>query len=102
MKRVYQIIGVVALYVLIGLVCKSLLAEEQKSTTPAVTAKEWVAPSKGGAQLWSENCMMCHNLRSPSTFSSKQWEIVVQHMRVQANLTAEESKKILEFLKSGR
>ena len=102
MKRIYQIIGIVTLStVLIGLGCRNLWAEKKKSVTPAPTAQKQVAPSKGGAQLWSENCMMCHNLRSPSTYSPKQWEIAVQHMRVQANLTAEEARKILKFLQSG-
>ncbi len=103
MKRVHQIAGMVVALgsFLIWLGCNGLWAGEQKSVTPASTAKKWGASTKGGAQLWSENCMMCHNLRSPSTFSPKQWEIAVQHMRVQANLTAEEARKILNFLQSG-
>lgn len=56
---------------------------------------------KGGAQLWSENCARCHNYRSPSSYSDAQWEVAMFHMRVRANLTAEEHKKILAFLKSG-
>ena len=45
--------------------------------------------------------MRCHNIRSPSSYSSAQWEVAMMHMRVRANLTPEEHKKILEFLKSG-
>src|SRR5438046_6819287 len=56
---------------------------------------------KGGAELWAENCIRCHNIRSPSSYSPAQWEVVMMHMRVRANLTPEEHKKILEFLKSG-
>jgi hypothetical protein len=56
---------------------------------------------KGGAELWAENCVRCHNIRSPSSYSPAQWEVVMMHMRVRANLTPEEHKKILEFLKSG-
>src|SRR5438552_17579959 len=56
---------------------------------------------KSGAELWAENCVRCHNIRSPSNYSPAQWEIVMTHMRVRANLTPEEHKKILEFLKSG-
>ena len=59
------------------------------------------APEKGGAQLWGENCNRCHNIRSPSNYSPAQWEVVMMHMRVRANLTPEERKKILEFLKAG-
>lgn len=92
---------VVFIVVLIGLDCnRNLWSDEEKSVTPASTLQKWGASNKGGAELWSENCMMCHNLRTPSTFSHKQWEIAVQHMRVQANLTAEETRKILKFLQS--
>jgi hypothetical protein len=55
---------------------------------------------KGGAELWAENCVRCHNIRSPGSYSPAQWEVVMMHMRVRANLTPEEHKKILEFLKS--
>ena len=59
------------------------------------------AAEKSGAQLWAENCVRCHNIRSPSNYSPAQWEVVMMHMRVRANLTPEEHKKILAFLKSG-
>ncbi len=55
---------------------------------------------KTGAQLWAESCNRCHNYRSPSSYSDAQWSVAVHHMRVRANLTAEEEKKILTFLKS--
>jgi cytochrome c5 len=55
---------------------------------------------KGGSQLWAENCMRCHNVRSPSSYSDAEWEVAMHHMRIRANLTAEEHEKILEFLKS--
>ena len=54
----------------------------------------------GGAELWGRNCGHCHNMRSPSSYSDAQWEVVMMHMRVRANLTADEHKKILAFLKS--
>jgi cytochrome c5 len=54
----------------------------------------------GGAELWGRNCGHCHNIRSPSSYSDAQWEVVMLHMRVRANLTADEHKKILAFLKS--
>lgn len=56
--------------------------------------------NKTGAQLWSENCNRCHNTRQPDEFSDAEWEVVTHHMRDRANLTAEEHRKILEFLKS--
>lgn len=54
----------------------------------------------GGAELWSQTCSRCHNLRSPSSYGPAQWEVAVYDMRVRAHLTGEEQRKILEFLKS--
>ncbi len=54
----------------------------------------------GGAQLWAQNCIRCHNIRNPASLSDRQWEIVLHHMRVRANLTAQEHEMILQFLKA--
>ena len=81
------------------------------STPASGTAKTSAPPEKklsatgmpvatGGAQLWAQNCGHCHNIRSPNSYSDAQWEVAVLHMRVRANLTAEEHKQILAFLKS--
>ena len=55
---------------------------------------------KSGVQLWQENCGTCHNLRNPAGYSDAQWEVAVQHMRIRANLTAQEARAIAEFLKA--
>lgn len=54
---------------------------------------------KSGVQLWQENCGACHNLRNPPGYSDAQWDVAVQHMRIRANLTAEEARTIVEYLK---
>jgi hypothetical protein len=56
--------------------------------------------SKGGAQLWAANCAHCHSSRSPSSYSDGEWDVVMLHMRIRGNLTAEEYQKIGEFLKA--
>ncbi len=55
---------------------------------------------KDGARAWAQNCMRCHNIRDPQERSDREWEIIVHHMRVRANLTADEHRLILEFLKA--
>lgn len=55
---------------------------------------------KSGSQLWSENCARCHNMRSPSSYSDAEWTTVMHHMRIRAQLTGQEQRAILEFLKS--
>ena len=73
------------------------------STAPATSplkAEPVAKAEKGGAELWSETCSHCHNLRSPATYGPAQWEIAVYDMRVRAHLTGAEQRKILEFLKA--
>jgi cytochrome c5 len=53
---------------------------------------------KSGSQLWSENCTRCHNIRPPQYYSDAQWDMIAHHMRLRANLTGEEQRKITEFL----
>lgn len=83
------------------LIVISCSADKQPGTTAGAGASNGHT-EKGGSQLWAENCQRCHNMRSPSGYNDAQWEDVMMHMRVRANLTPEENKKILEFLKSGK
>jgi len=70
--------------------------------TPAAPNSAAAAPSgKPGVQLWAENCGRCHNIRAQNSLSPSQWEVVMLHMRVRANLPADDARKILAFLKSG-
>lgn len=53
-----------------------------------------------GQELWSMNCQRCHNMRSPPMYSDAQWELIVHHMRVRANITGADQRAIADFLKS--
>ena len=53
-----------------------------------------------GEELWSNNCQRCHNLRSPAMQTPVQWQIIVHHMRVRANITGSDARAIADFLKS--
>ena len=53
-----------------------------------------------GQELWSNNCQRCHNTRSPAMYSDAQWDVIVHHMRVRANITGAEQRAIADFLKS--
>ncbi|MGD0390877.1 MAG: hypothetical protein ABSC42_18185 [Tepidisphaeraceae bacterium] len=57
-------------------------------------------PQKSGVQLWSENCSRCHNARPPEEFSAAQWDVIVHHMRLRANLTGPEAREIVKFLQA--
>lgn len=56
--------------------------------------------SRSGAQAWGENCVRCHSTPSPSSYNDVDWSTIELHMKVRANLTADESKKIFEFLRA--
>ena len=75
-------------------------AEDAQSEKTAQAASKTDGDTLEGPQLWSANCGRCHNRRSPEKFSDAQWDVIVRHMRVRANLTGEEERKILDFLKS--
>lgn len=79
--------------------CRTSHSAHSDAAKPTVVAQAKDS-GKGGSQLWAENCIRCHNIRSPSIYSDAEWEVAMHHMRIRANLTAEEHKKILEFLKS--
>ena len=53
-----------------------------------------------GAREWSAYCGSCHNARPPSERSPAEWDTIMLHMRVRANLPARDAQALLEFLKS--
>jgi len=53
----------------------------------------------GAAKLWAQTCSRCHNLRPANSFSDAQWDVIVHHMRVRANLTGGEARRIAAYLK---
>lgn len=54
--------------------------------------------SFGSAELWDMNCARCHNLRSRAEYSPAQWAVVVNHMRIVADLPGEDYRALLEYL----
>ena len=54
---------------------------------------------KSGALLWVENCNRCHVIPPPTAVSQAKWDIIGTHMKIRANLTSNETQKIVEFLK---
>ena len=81
----------------LAMACGCSPGSPSASTENAQTA---AVPEKGGAQLWSENCSRCHNLRPPQSYSDAQWQAVVHHMRLRANLTGEEARSVTTFLQA--
>jgi len=67
--------------------------------TACKSAKE-ITSGKGGAQIWGENCMRCHSTPSPVSYNDVDWQTTGLHMRLRGNITAQETKKVIEFLQS--
>ena len=55
-----------------------------------------------GAELWPVYCNTCHNARPGSEFSPVEWNMIMMHMRTQANLPPQDANAILEYLKASR
>lgn len=51
-----------------------------------------------GARIWRATCDRCHNVRPASEFSSREWPVLVAHMRARAHLTREEAEAVTAFL----
>jgi mono/diheme cytochrome c family protein len=56
---------------------------------------------KRGAELWAENCTMCHEVKPRTNFTPEKLDAIRRHMREEADLSDEEQEAILGFLKSG-
>src|SRR6266849_9160868 len=91
----------------------------QEGAKPSPTAKPAEHPGKAdsakekpkpvpkklsGAELYSMHCNRCHPERYPTERTAAQWKTIVLHMRVRANLPAEQARTILKYLQdnSGR
>lgn len=53
-----------------------------------------------GARVWADNCMRCHNARSPMERTDRQWVTIVAHMRARANLTRSEANAVSVYLQA--
>ncbi|MDF0716621.1 hypothetical protein PY092_10715 [Muricauda sp. 334s03] len=104
MKTTYKLSIVLALLAITGLTVVACSSTKTKySDVPAETVADTADDfkiEKSGAQLWGETCNRCHIAPSPADYNDTDWETISLHMRVRANLTENESKKIEEFLKS--
>jgi mono/diheme cytochrome c family protein len=51
-----------------------------------------------GAELYAINCNRCHAERYATERTAAQWKSIMLHMRVRANLPANQAKAILKYL----
>ena len=91
-----QLVVLAVALALAGLCLSAVLshAEPEKKTDQKPATKKLT-----GAELYAINCARCHPERYATEFTSAQWQTIMLHMRVRANLPAAQAKEILKFLK---
>jgi hypothetical protein len=94
------LIGLV-LFVLAGLAWNASADSREKGQKQDASSSDSYR-GLSGQELWSNNCLRCHNIRPPTMYSNAQWDVIVHHMRVRANITGQEQRAIVEFLKSSK
>ncbi|MEY2430068.1 MAG: hypothetical protein QOJ40_2953 [Verrucomicrobiota bacterium] len=80
-------------------------APPEKADAASSDKKAKPAPRTiSGAELYSMHCNRCHPERYPTERTAAQWKTILMHMRVRANLPAEQARTILKYLQdnSGR
>lgn len=84
----------------------SIFADPKSTGTTSTNSSETVSSDSylglSGEELWSNNCLRCHNIRPPTMYSDTQWDVIVHHMRLRANITGQEQRAIVAFLKSAK
>ncbi|MFN7954810.1 MAG: hypothetical protein U0610_24000 [bacterium] len=53
-----------------------------------------------GMDAWGQYCSNCHNPPPASDRAPHEWDTVLMHMRVRANLPAHTADAILEYMKA--
>ena len=67
-----------------------------------LNASETKGDALKGADVLANNCTRCHNLREPAELSNNAWKLSIQHMRVKANLTGQETRDVLAFIQESK
>ena len=71
---------------------------EKAAQSDKKTAKKPAKKKLSGAELYAINCNRCHPERYATEWTATQWKTLMLHMRVRANLPADQAKAILKYL----
>ena len=53
-----------------------------------------------GNEEWGQYCANCHSAIPPSDRAPHEWDTIMQHMRVEANIPADSARALLEYLRA--
>jgi len=66
---------------------------------PAAASSDAVKAQKlSGQDLYAINCSRCHTERYPKEWTPAQWKTLMMHMRVRANIPADQAREILKYI----
>lgn len=94
------VVGLVPLLTLVagtGTAWSEEKATETEEAAPQTSTKE-AKPALDGGKVYAWNCGSCHSERYPSERNDADWEMIATHMRVRANLTADQTAAVLRYL----
>jgi hypothetical protein len=69
-----------------------------KTAQPVNKAPKKAKKTLTGAELYAIHCNRCHPERYAPERTEVQWKTILTHMRVRANVPAEQARSILKFL----
>src|SRR5437016_10249117 len=86
------------------LLAASITAADSKPVKEAKPEKKSKTTKLTGADLYAMHCNRCHPERYATERTPEQWKTILMHMRVRANLPAEQARAIMKYLQedSGR
>jgi len=94
---------VVSLLLLAGTAVSVAIASEEAAASTGAEAQESSKPSGSpaldGAKVYAWSCGTCHSERWPKERSDSEWDVIMTHMRVRANMTAAQTEAVLRYLK---
>ncbi len=53
-----------------------------------------------GARVFAENCSRCHEAPDPASRNGREWRAISMHMRVLSDLSKEDQRNVLIFLRT--
>lgn len=85
---------------LAGVLALAALPAAQADDSVPTPATPPTPPKKkiSGVELYAIHCNRCHPERYPVEFNEGQWKTLMLHMKVRANLPAEQAREILKYL----
>ncbi len=75
-----------------------LVAGNASAENAAPAAAKAEKKKLSGSDLYAMHCNRCHPERYATERTAKEWKTIMLHMRVRANLPAEQAKAILKYL----